>query len=70
MNKPTPFTKDEASRTFLALISRYGIRWTAKVPREAYDLLAKCNEVLTETDRRNLFTSEVRSLPSKGITIK
>ena len=50
-----PLTKDEASRTFLALINRYGIQWTAKVPREAYDLLAKCNEVLTETDRRNLF---------------
>lgn len=37
---------------FKDLVSRYGLQWTARVPREAYDQLAACNAVLTTQDRR------------------
>jgi hypothetical protein len=49
-------TKTEATRQFRELVAQYGIRWTAKVPHEAYEQLARCNEVLTEADRRAALT--------------
>lgn len=45
-------TRDEAVATFQRLIARYGLYWTASVPRAAYELLAECNKLMTETDRR------------------
>lgn len=45
-------TRDQAIEKFRALVRRYGLQWTAHVPRAAYDELNACNEVLTETDRR------------------
>lgn len=47
-----PMTKDAAMTRFKALVARYGLQWTAAVPREAYDQLAECNRVLTTRDRR------------------
>lgn len=47
-----PMTKDAAISQFKALTARYGLQWTAAVPREAYDQLAACNRVLTTSDRR------------------
>jgi hypothetical protein len=52
-------TKDEAVARFRELTRRYGVQWRADVPREAWDELNKCNEVLTEADRR-----EALGLPS------
>lgn len=45
-------TREEAMKKFKALVGRYGLEWTARVPREAYDELAACNTVLTTRDRR------------------
>jgi hypothetical protein len=45
-------TKPEAIRLFQDLVRRYGLQWTATVPREAYDQMARVNEVLNEGDRR------------------
>lgn len=46
-------TKDEAKKRFLELVARYGLRWTKDVPREAYEEMAKVNELLNESDRRD-----------------
>jgi hypothetical protein len=53
-------TKEEAKREFRKLIARYGIKWTAAVPAEAYERLRLCNQVLTEQDRRDALAEEVR----------
>jgi len=45
-------TKEEAQAAFRALIQQYGIKWTAKVPREAWDLLHEINKVLDVDGRR------------------
>ena len=45
-------TKDQAITKFKQLTQRYGVQWTAGVPRAAYDELAECNKVLTTSDRR------------------
>jgi hypothetical protein len=45
-------TREQAMAEFLLLVAHYGIQWRADVPREAWDRLAKANEVLTENDRR------------------
>jgi len=57
-NKP-PLTREAAMEIFRQLVHQYGIQWTAKVPRHAYDELARVNTVLTEADRR-----EALGLPS------
>jgi len=48
---PAP-TREQAIAAFRALVARYGLQWTAQVPREAYDQLAQCDRVLSERDRR------------------
>jgi hypothetical protein len=45
-------TKDEAIERFKRLVARYGIHWTASVPREAHIEMAEINKVLNEADRR------------------
>jgi hypothetical protein len=45
-------TKEEAKTAFRALVNQYGLRWTAAVPREAYERMDEVNKVLTEQDRR------------------
>jgi hypothetical protein len=45
-------TKELAISTFKALVSQYGLQWTAAVPSSAYDLMAACNKFLDEGDRR------------------
>lgn len=47
-----PMTREEAMRTFATLVARHGLQWGAHVPRDAYALLARCNQVLTTDDRR------------------
>lgn len=44
--------KAKAIATFRLLVARYGLQWTADVPREAHIQLAECNKRLTEKDRR------------------
>lgn len=45
-------TREQAIEKFLQLVQRYGLQWTANVPREAHEQLAQVNKVLTEGDRR------------------
>jgi alpha-L-arabinofuranosidase len=45
-------TKPEAIKLFQSLVARYGVQWTASVPREAYDQMAQVNKLLNEGDRR------------------
>ena len=45
-------TRDQAMAEFRALTSRHGLRWTADVPRHAWDRLAEVDRVLDEKDRR------------------
>jgi hypothetical protein len=46
-------TREEAIQRFRALVARYGLQWTASVPREAHIEMAEINKVLTtEADRR------------------
>jgi len=49
---PPPLTVPEAQAVFARLTRAYGLRWTPSVPRSAWDELNRCNEVLTEDDRR------------------
>lgn len=49
---PERLGKDEAVTKFRALVSRYGLRWDARVPQHAYEEMARVNEVLDERDRR------------------
>jgi len=49
---PELLTREQAISEFRALIARYGLCWTAAVPREACDRMAAVNRVLTEKDRR------------------
>ena len=49
---PDLMTREAATREFRALVQRYGLQWTAAVPREAHDKMAAINRVLTERDRR------------------
>lgn len=44
--------RETAIAKFQALVKRYGLQWTASVPREAWDTLAECNKVLNEEGRR------------------
>lgn len=55
----TPMSRDEAMRTFAALVRQYGLQWRADVPSDAYALMRRCNEVLNMHDRR-----EAIGLPS------
>ena len=52
MNEQPTMTRDHAMARFRDLVSRYGLQWTATVPREAYDELAAINRTLTAADRR------------------
>jgi len=45
-------TKEEAMERFRKLVDRYGLKWTASVPREAHEEMAEINKVLNEKDRR------------------
>lgn len=45
-------TREQAMKRFKTLVGQYGLQWTARVPREAYDQLNACNAVLTQQDRR------------------
>lgn len=45
-------SKAEAIERFKALVARYGLRWTASVPREAYLEMDEVNKFLSERDRR------------------
>lgn len=45
-------SREAAMKNFKDLVGRYGLQWTARVPREAYDELNACNAVLSTTDRR------------------
>lgn len=45
-------TREVAMAKFKALVQRYGLQWTAQVPKSAYQELAACNTVLNEKDRR------------------
>jgi len=45
-------TREQAISKFKQLVRRYGVQWTAAVPRAAYDELAACNQILTTADRR------------------
>lgn len=45
-------TTAEAEEQFRRLVARYGLQWTANVPREAFDQLAAVNRVLDEDGRR------------------
>lgn len=45
-------TREDAMKKFKELVGRYGLQWTAHVPREAYEELRICNTVLTTRDRR------------------
>lgn len=45
-------TKEDAISAFRKLINTYGIQWRADVPPGAWELLNKCNEVMTMDDRR------------------
>lgn len=49
---PVPMTRQEAMQKFKSLVAQYGLEWTARVPRAAYDQLNACNAVLTTQDRR------------------
>lgn len=53
MTTRKPETKEQAQALFRQLVRKYGLEWTASVPREAWDLLNACNELLTEDDRRD-----------------
>ena len=46
--------RQEAARKFLGLVQRYGLQWGVEVPRAAYELMNDINEVLNESDRREL----------------
>ncbi len=48
----TKLTREQAIENYKVLVRKYGIQWTARVPREAYDQLNACNAVLTTQDRR------------------
>ena len=61
-----PMSKDAAMTKFKALVSRYGVQWTAAVPREAYAQLAECNRVLSVHDRREALG--LHPCPSKART--
>lgn len=55
-------TRQEASERFRTLVARYGLQWTASVPREAHIELEEINKVLTTAaDRRAAL-----GLPTKG----
>jgi hypothetical protein len=45
-------SKDEAIERFKVLVARYGLQWTASVPREAYLEMDEVNKFLSERDRR------------------
>jgi hypothetical protein len=45
-------TKDQAKAAFQRLVTGYGLRWTADVPREAYDQLAEIDKVLSADEKR------------------
>jgi hypothetical protein len=47
---------DEARAECKRLMQAYGLQWTAKVPRSAYESMELCNLVLTEKDRREIWT--------------
>jgi len=49
-----PMEKDEAKAQFRRLVSLYGLQWTARVPRHAWDVLERINQVLTAADRREV----------------
>ncbi len=51
-NEVSAMSREQAMSKFKQLVGRHGIQWTAAVPRQAYDELAACNEVLTTADRR------------------
>ena len=61
-----PMTKDAAMTRFKALVTRYGVQWTAAVPREAYAQLAECNRVLSVRYRREALG--LHPWPSKART--
>jgi hypothetical protein len=48
-----PTNKAEAIACFQDLVRRYGLRWTARTPVDAYDAMEACNQFLSEDDRRN-----------------
>jgi hypothetical protein len=49
-----PLSRAEAMEAFARLVRRYGMQWTARTGAAAadWDLLERCNEVLTTADRR------------------
>lgn len=52
-----PMDKEEARTQFRRLVSLYGLQWDARVPTHAWDMLARINQVLTATDRREAVLS-------------
>lgn len=46
------YTREQAMQIAARLFQQYGLKWTASVPKAAWDELTKCNMVLTESDRR------------------
>ena len=57
-------TREEAMERFKNLVNRYGLQWTASVPKEAHIELAEINKVLTEADRREALGLD-RQKPSR-----
>ena len=57
---PQPMTQEEAKASFLGLVRQYGLRWGPQVPRHAYELMNRCNAVLTTTDKREALGLPVR----------
>ena len=52
--EPPPLTKEEAKAQFVALVRNFGLRWSAATvqSKAAWDMLARCNAVLDENDKR------------------
>lgn len=46
--------REEAKAQLRRLISLYGLQWTAAVPARAWAVLARINQVLDATDRRQV----------------
>lgn len=50
-------TKEQAQAKFLELVRRYGLNWTAAVPREAYEQMNAVSQVLSSDEKREALRS-------------
>jgi hypothetical protein len=52
MSEHPAMTREQAMAAFRALVARHGLQWNARVPKQDYQTLARCNAVLSYADRR------------------